>query len=98
MKRYTIGTLLVIVGPVVIATVSITIGFPRSIGVGLGFAVSIAGFAVQMYSVLKMQANAERKAREREAEHQAFMREIETLAPDKRDDRIIEKINELLRS
>ena len=102
MKNYTIGTAMVIGGVVVIA-LGLLVGIPRNVSVGLGMAISTLGFVFQMHASLKMRAefnrevaNLDREMQTLQADHEAFVREIQDLPPNERDDRILEKIQELL--
>lgn len=81
MKNWLVGTGLVIGGGVLVVLL-IVLGLPRQVAVGVGMAVSIGGFAIQMYTAFSMKSSFERQHRMAQQEHEALMERAQKLPPE----------------
>jgi hypothetical protein len=81
MKKFGLGTILVIIGGI-LAIILQMMGIPKSWGAGIGIAVSAIGFSLQMFSALNMRNKFERELRAKKAEDGRFMDEISQLPPE----------------
>ena len=73
MKNWLVGTGLVIGGGVMVMLL-MALGFSRQVAIGIGMAVSIGGFIMQMYTAFSTKASFERSHRLAQQQHEALIR------------------------
>lgn len=81
MKNWLVGTGLVIGGSILVLLL-VELGLSRQVAVGIGTAVSVGGFIIQMYSTFGMRASFERSHRAAQREHEALMKRARRLPPE----------------
>lgn len=81
MRNWFIGTGMAIGGGV-LALLLLAVGFSRDAAFGIGMAVAVSGFIMQMHTAFSMRASFERKDRLAREQHEALMRYAKQLPPE----------------
>lgn len=81
MKTYLVGTILVVLGAILVFTLT-ALGFSHTISVTCGLGISVIGFGVQMWTTFSTKLKFEKEMKQAEVNHAAIMAAASKLPPE----------------